>query len=397
MPTKRVSSILTVALFLPVLALLEAIFRIVLPQPEFTPFNRINYTQLVGSPKEEDRKPLQHISYTIASEPDGVSFVHELNLYGFRDRDWKSAKSARRVIFVGDSYVEGFMAAQHETIPMGFEGEAKKHGVPLDVLNMAINAAGFPEYLKLCRDAIPLFNPDDVVVVCYVNDFPPPAFESQWLQEPPMPERPAWYVPRAVDAGLRVWRNEPVPFAWHSAPFQYFAPLGAPANPWTGNRDTFEAIVEPRIATAMKAGRFNPFMVNEIHWSRRFLTLPFDASEYVARLKEYASHHSARLWIVYIPCRYQLSDYYLQFARTFCEENLVSSLMSEEFQVQAKTLGVVCTAEGVPFLDLTSALKAREDSGIKQFWEYDAHMRGESYLFAGSQIWQWWHQQTEVG
>ncbi len=389
MSRKRVFAIFSFFLFLCVILLIELLYRAILPLPEYPRFNRVDYTQLVESAKSAERKPLRHVSYTIGSEPDGVSFDHHLNLYGFRDREWTSEKKAPRVIFVGDSFVEGFMASENETIPRGFEQEAASNGEALEVFNMGVNAAGIPDYIQLCRDAIPLFTPDEVIVICYANDFPTPAYDPTWLQYSPEPERPILHRSRILYAVSNLWNGEPVPYAWNAAPYPYFAPIGSPENPWTEGGTSFEPFVEPKIAAAMKAGRLNPFMVNEVFWNSRFLTMPFDASDHIEKLGEYASSNGAELSIVYIPCRYQLSDDYLEFARAYCMEERILSLTSEEYQSQAKTLAEACSSADVPFLDLTGELKAREDAGDKLYWDYDSHMRGQSYLDVGSAIWRW--------
>ena len=65
-------------------------------------------------------------SFRWNSKPDGASFVSHLNLYGFRDRQWNVAPSrgTERVMFVGDSLTEGFMATDDETIARGYEKAA---------------------------------------------------------------------------------------------------------------------------------------------------------------------------------------------------------------------------------------------------------------------------------
>ncbi len=95
------------------LALGEIVFRAVFPAPEVRNFNRILFTPLghlaAGTAGRGGRAPLRNVRVTWASDPDGVEFEHTLNLYGFRGPDFEIAKTPerRRVVFIGDSIVEG--------------------------------------------------------------------------------------------------------------------------------------------------------------------------------------------------------------------------------------------------------------------------------------------------
>jgi hypothetical protein len=46
-----------------------------------------------------------------------------------------------------------------------------------------------------------------------------------------------------------------------------------------------------------------------------------------------------------------------------------------EFQVQAAHVGKVAKELGLPFLDLTPPLRAREAAGDHLYWQYDHHFR----------------------
>ena len=57
------------------------------------------------------------------SAPDTLAeFVHEMNRYGFRDHEWEVEKTPDRprALFIGDSFVEGMMVTNEQTITESF-------------------------------------------------------------------------------------------------------------------------------------------------------------------------------------------------------------------------------------------------------------------------------------
>ena len=134
------------------LLLLEASLRFLFPVPEVVNFNRVEYSNIFGGSEGLHRKRfLSNTSYSWHSEPDGKSYVHSLNLYGFRDRQWSMRKSRPRFMFVGDSCVEGFMAIDDETIPSFFAKEAAKYRCDVEVIRD--NSAG--KQRKVCSSGQP--------------------------------------------------------------------------------------------------------------------------------------------------------------------------------------------------------------------------------------------------
>jgi len=68
----------------------------------------------------------------------------------------------------------------------------------------------------------------------------------------------------------------------------------------------------------------------------------------------------------------------------------VTSLLGEEFQVQARLLGETCRALDLPYLDLTPALREAERDGAPLYWDYDDHMRPSGYREVGALVYAWW-------
>jgi hypothetical protein len=389
-PGKKTGFIGTLFMVIFILLLGELLFRVVFPLPELSNFNRIMYTPLKTTPEFEKLPQLSNASFFCTSDPDGAEFVNTLNLYGFRDKDWKIEKHIPRVIFIGDSFVEGFMAKDDETIPVGFAKHAEKDGLKIEVMNFGISATKLHHHFRLMRDVIPLFQPDHVIVVFYENDFPPLAYDPRWLENPLVPQYHSFLVPRVFQVIGQVIKGEPAALAWTRKPFQFFAPVPNPANPWTKREARNAAVVEPRIAKAMREGRFNPFVVNELNGAAGRLKRPIRVKPHLEALKRFAARHNTRLFLVYIPGRLQVSDYYVQFSKRFSKDTGITSLRHPRYRIHALTLARTAKSLSVPFLDLTPVIEEKEQQGIHCYWDYDPHMCGRGYLFTGKVIYSWW-------
>ncbi len=192
-PAARIGLVVLYALILQEVAL-----RLVFPVPEVLGFDRSNYSPKNVSTDSTPRHSLANARFRWSSEPDGVEFVHRLNLYGFRDRDWalRSRAPGPRVAILGDSLVEGFMAEVGQTIPASFRKSLMESGETGEVLNFGVGAAGLQQYFSLARDAIPLFRPDHAIVVLYENDFVATAFDPRWLEGALEPRPAGRWLPR---------------------------------------------------------------------------------------------------------------------------------------------------------------------------------------------------------
>jgi hypothetical protein len=152
------------------LILQETVLRVLFPVAEVRNFNRIHYSALLST-GDRTPPPLRNARYHFESRPDGFRFVHQLNLYGFRDRPWRirRAPGVARWMFVGDSFTEGAGAPGGSTLVDGFRGAGPD--LKLEVMNFGIQGIGVGHYLTLLGDAVPLFRPDQVVLVLMANDF----------------------------------------------------------------------------------------------------------------------------------------------------------------------------------------------------------------------------------
>jgi hypothetical protein len=375
----------------------EVVARLLFPLPEVLNFDRVSYSPLlVGQDSEAHSRPsLGNASFVWSSEPDGVEFVHHLNVYGFRDRDWRLRKDPRktRVAFIGDSLIEGFMANDNETIPFRFAEASEVKGEGVEVLNLGVGAASIGEYLRLARDAIPLFRPDTMVVVFYANDFFPGSYDPGVQGEPLEARYSDPFAPRlvyvldAVRHGRRVLRR------FFARPFPFLPAVPDPRNPWSdANRAAHLAtVVHPAIADPMKRGRFNPYVVDVLRLLERNLLAPVDMVEPLESLQRFASASSTRLLVAYLPSRYQVTDHYLSYTLEYARPpERGESFTGEPYQMHARTLASSCSARAIPFLDLTPVLRRAETSGTHLYWNYDEHLRAMGYQVVARALFDWW-------
>jgi hypothetical protein len=331
---------------------------------------------------------LRNDSFVISSSPDGIKSVYKLNLYGFRDRDRSVHGKSRRVMFVGDSFVEGYLTDSSNTIPASFESAAVRHGIDVAAFNLGVTGAGPEDYAQLILDAVPLFQPQDLVLVLFANDIAPRRFDPQTIEPATFP-RTNRFLPRIVDVGVRLARKEKVALAWHRSPVPYFPRVPDPDNPWTG-READYGFVQPEIAAAMQSGLMNPFLVNEVDWYANALVASVDFGPFLRMTSAYLRRNNVRFFVVYLPCRHQVTNAYREYARAFCEGSELIDLTGEAYQVHAEALRRTAEELEFPFKDLSGPLREREEAGKRMYLLYDGHFRSETYMAAGEWIFEWW-------
>lgn len=372
----------------------EIIFRSVFSLPEVSNFNRIKYSQLIADYGENKKKYITNDAFIWASDPDGAESVLHLNIYGFRDKTWRvqPEPSRARVMIAGDSFVEGFMSSDDKTISKGFESAAKEENVSVEAMNFGVGASNTAEYFSLIKDAVPLFKPDYTILVFYANDFPFSDTGTDWFHNDFVPEYSHKFFPRLYYVFEKLLNGESVARTWKREPFMFLTSAEKRSNPL--NNKNYEMyvrkFVSPHILDAMRKGRFNPHVINEYSLYKKRLTLRYNNSEQPSYMKKFIEDSGGKLIIVYIPCRSQVSDSYLQYQREFNQEKQLQTLTSEEYQVHAQILRDICSNLNIPFLDTTALIKKYEDNGTRMYWNYDEHMKGDTYSLIGAEIYSFW-------
>lgn len=378
-------------LALAIFAFQEMLFRYVFPLPEISNFNRINYSMMVQDEQQGEIQALSNAAFTWASDPDAAEFVHHLNLYGFRDSDWY-LKGEDRVMFIGDSFVEGFMAADDETIPRGFETASEHDANPIKTINLGTGAGGVDDYLSLIADAVPIFQPDTVVLVLYANDFGPNTASASSFGQGTVPVRTKTHLPRFYTVLLKLAQGDSVATRWSKKPFPFLPKSESARSPLHDEKFAAHVseFVSPAILDSMNQGRFNPFVINEHTNYEAFLSRPVDMANVIEHTKRFVESNGSKLMVVHIPYKGQVSDHYLDYVKEYDENKQPASLMSDDYQVHAKSLRDACDQFDVPFLDMTGTLRQREANGERMYWDYDEHMRATAYLMTGEEIYRFW-------
>lgn len=367
----------------------ELVARIVFPLAEVRNFDRALYSQQMASAPLLARPSLAHASFSVESAPDGAQSLHALNLYGFRDGEWSVARrSARRVLVVGDSMVEGFLVPEAQTIPRVLEGLMHADQEDVEVWNLGVGGSGLKEYAELLQDAVATFAPDEVVLVLYANDIVASAgfgFKPQTLKPRIEPQRRSAWAPRLWQVASAVSRGEAVPRRWHQAPFLFFPAVPEPANPWTSKGAEFERVVDPAIARAMRTGHFNPFNVGEVQGYENYLKHQVDIRAWLAFVQATLSAQGIGWTLTFIPQPSQVTDHYLPYKQKFCPPG-VPSLIAPAYQQGTAVAAAQAAALGIPFLDTTAALREREAAGQRMYWNHDEHMTAGGYALVAEGI-----------
>lgn len=374
------------------LLLQELVLRVCFPLPEVSNFNRINY-QILDPIVEGGPGYLRNINMTWSSSMDTTaSFVHELNTYGYRDKEWKEKKDndRKRILFLGDSFVEGMMATQEQRLTESFEREAARAGESYDVFNAGMMGIGLNEYIKFMVDAVPIFRPDEMFLVLYSNDLP---FQRPYRPSNVLiPRSFNSFRPRLMELLSFMKAGDPIPFAWSTEQRPFHQPVPDPSNPWTTREAEFAPHVTPGIAEAMKLGKFNFFRLNWILEEEKFLSSVPDVTGKLTYIRDYLDMYECDLTVFYIPSRAQVTDYYYQFEKQACQVNCpdVLSLTGEPYQLHRRILDRDLRNLGVPFYDLTPVVQKEEYIGNHLYWDYDDHMRGKGYDLLGKTIFEKW-------
>jgi hypothetical protein len=387
----KISKPITIALYVLVLfCFQEAALRVCFLIPEIENFNRINY-QILS--KNSDANYIRNIKMLWKSSLDTEEdFISNLNTYGYRDVNWKIEKddSKTRIMFVGDSFVEGIMSSDDQTIPKGFKNSADLDGRQIEAMNFGMMGIGLDEYIKLIVDAVPIFKPDHVFLVLFSNDIPfkRPYFPSHKL-EPIYSDN---FKPQLFRLLEYSKKKDPIPFRWSLTTKRYYRPVPNKNNPWTTQEATLAPHVTASVAEAMKRADFNVFRTNWILEEEKFLKEPIDLKEKLKMINDHVVSLGSKLSVFYIPSRNQVNTYYYKYEKEYCLINCPDQLdlTQDLYNSHAKMLRNNCEILEIPFYDMTQLVIDEENDGNHLYWDYDDHMRGTSYMMLGNSMYGWW-------
>ncbi|MCB9232341.1 MAG: SGNH/GDSL hydrolase family protein [Bacteroidia bacterium] len=364
----------------------EMVLRFCFPLPEIENLDRIDLMASTADPR--GNLFTRNQQWTWESQPDTAAvFLHKMNLYGFRDREWKLERKAgsRRYLFVGDSFVEGIMAPQDQTIPAGFVKEKGE-----EAMNAGMVGVGLSSYLQAVADLVPLYQPDVLFLCIYANDL--------GRNQPIIPQYSldpvyfSWYKPRLLELIRQIQTHGPVHFRWGVPRKSYLPGPTDPANPWVTHGAEMAGQVMPEMEAAMRQGTFNPHRTNCLFKEEMHLKSPPNLGQTLPFVQEICKRHGTTPVIVYLPSRNQVTRHYLVWEREFCLTGCDGSmdLTAPAYQAPQRAIAAQCQALQMPFIDLSPFVQLQEANGNHLYWKHDEHMRGKGYLLVGQEIRRQW-------
>lgn len=373
-----------------VCALAEAFSRLVFCLPEHPDFNRILYMPIAPTQRGGGgARAIRSIRVVKESLPDGVLAEQTLNEYGFRGRlRIRRTGTASRVVFIGDSFVEGAYIPDDATLPRAFEATAAEKGVRVEAINLGVAGGGFQSYPALVLDALHLLKPETIVLVVYANDLPAQPDMPVPRVFPPRPALEPW-LPAVL---AMAWRREQLPFRWSWRRERFYKPVPSPSNPWSSAEFQKEnrARVSQRMFDAMREARFSSLRIGGSLYMEQALRVPFDLRAGLARLRNAVEEQQSRLAVVYLPERGMVTNYYKSFEREFSIGLPVETdLTTAPYQLHRVLLGDQCAETGLAFLDLTETIRAQEAHGNHLYHDYDDHLSSGGARLLGAAIFHW--------
>ncbi|HAP70520.1 MAG TPA: hypothetical protein DCR04_12490 [Flavobacteriales bacterium] len=382
-PKKIISYLLLIFLFQ------EVVFRVGLPIPELSNFDRSSFVLKVGQAGSFVRNK----SFNWWSLPDTVSPCKvDYNMYGFRDNEWiiKKRIGKKRILFVGDSFVEGIMAPEEQTIPNCFM--RANSGFEIEVMNAGMLGVGMEQYLQFIADAVPIFSPDVVFLVIYANDF-----TSSEIKIPAYNLKETYFdnsQPRVLELMNQHRQRNPIPFRFSFQSNNLLPSVNEPKFPFRDQLDEMYLNADSSLVENMLSAKFNPFKLNEMFRMEKGLR---EASKFLVPIdffRYYSEKYKFEPIVVYIPSRNQVTNYYLQFDhRSSLRFSRNISFTDPEYNVNQVQLGEICKQLRVKYYDLTSKIEEEEAGGNHLYWNYDDHMRAKGYSIVGETIYRKWSSQ----
>lgn len=360
-----------------ILVFQEIVFRVCFPIPEVSNFNRINYQVLENDKYHDPDLFLENRTWQSSLDTSHV-FVHQLNEYGFRGGEWtvKKPEDKKRVLFIGDSFVEGIMVNEENSIPQQYQQIV---GEKYEVLNAGMNGTGMNSYLRLLKDIVPLFHPDEVKLILFANDFAPDKTKSF---DPLQPEFSNPFKPRLIEIVNRLSKNKSVVFRWSRKTIPFLFPVPEQSNPFSTKAHLLQKEVTPNVKKAMQDATLNYYMVNLLAKQTKGLTQPVSFREELATIKELCQKNKVKLTVYYLPARNQVTDKYLKYDKESCLIQCKDqpSLTTKKYQLHAQLLENDCKQLEILCHNLTSALVEKEKM-VNLHWNYDEHMKSSGYQF----------------
>jgi lysophospholipase L1-like esterase len=315
--------------------------------------------------------------------------TEKINSLGFRDRETPARKTCKyRAVAIGDSFTYGWGVNIGDAWCKRLEQNLRARGMDIEILNLGRPAAGPDEYAAIAESAVPLLEPDLVVVGVLAGD------DLQQLVPPILPARvTSEYFPNLAHL-VNYLRNRrtiqnaytPQPMTVEKTREMYVncaKELDAGFSP--EQRERFGRLEEP-VRKLFWEGRLNPWMLNhstqapdyfmntlsldDLGWLRRQL-----AFRDFRRIDRAARRGNARTLVVSIP-----EGFYVNREAHRNVQRIGFHVVPEMLEHNAadKAVQLACNRAGVPFCCVTDEFRKHADEKDLYF-ELDRHMTARGH------------------
>jgi hypothetical protein len=278
------------------------------------------------------------------------------------------------------------MADQDESIPAFF---AQKAGKKYEVFNCGMVGVGMDSYLRFLTDAVPVFQPDEVLLVLFSNDVA--------MTEPQLPEKglsPQYnssWKPRLIELVQRLVDKQAISMRWTRSTKPFLYPVPDKGNPFTEGAHLLEDQVTEQVKQAMQRATFSYFRVNWLQKEEENLQKDRSLGASLQYIRDYLARYHVKLTVFYLPSRSQVTRKYYPYDRESCLR-LCSDQMdltTSPYQIHQKSLGKDCHELGIVFHDLTEKIR-QEELNTQLYWNYDDHMKARGYHFVSEELFRRW-------
>ena len=305
----------------------------------------------------------------------------EINSLGLRgpERGYAKPPGVRRVLLLGDSFVEGYTVREDESVRANLERLLAPRG-PIEVLNGGTHGYSTDQELLFFESEGRRYAPDEVVLLFYYND----------LHGNVSDDGKPWF---AVEGGALALRNSPVPAprvdererqrTFTLRTFRGSMALRLLSNrTLAGNPELHRALARAHLAEGEEevddpppSWPFGPAHVREVDdmWTRT--TLLFRALDLSVR------EAGSRLTIVYVPVRFEVNDraWELTRRRNGWGPRWKRERVVERFRAGCAELALRCADPGPRF-------RAAEDRGEETYFPQDGHWAPAGHRVAAEAI-----------
>lgn len=200
-------------------------------------------------------------------------YTAHINHLGLRERELQPKKpGVFRICAIGDSYTYGWGVEAEQTWLRKLEENLTAKGLKVETINLGKPGSGPPDYSKVAQKALPILQPDLVIVAILMgNDIIASSPDSaqagpgalvgfaralfpnflRYLQRPKVPvDKITTQMPPQVSS------------AQDNINWTHNTALDFLNNKWTPEQKAAYQKIDPKVRAGFESGRFNPYMVD---------------------------------------------------------------------------------------------------------------------------------------